>query len=216
MNVVQAMVIIYLCYLIICFFFRLEITHPAVVHTIIWLISASLALVFAEEKYLPNNYYIVIANSMFFIFSFIGGIGVFNKNKAFQLNIDKNSYVNALPFCLIISFYLIILITYNVNVLSNISAFRDYLVADDGANYGLLGRIAMLSLFSSCFLLLRSRRLFLLSAVLCIPIIIILSAKTLVLLYLITILILTPNRLKISKLLIFFSIFILFFIGIMR
>ncbi|EOV4700942.1 oligosaccharide repeat unit polymerase, partial [Escherichia coli] len=99
---------------------------------------------------------------------------------------------------------------------SNISAFRDYLVADDGANYGLLGRIAMLSLFSSCFLLLRSRRLFLLSTVLCIPIIIILSAKTLVLLYLITILILTPNRLKISRLIIFVSIFIIFFIGIMR
>ncbi|HDR8767913.1 TPA: oligosaccharide repeat unit polymerase, partial [Escherichia coli] len=116
----------------------------------------------------------------------------FNKNKVFQLNVDKNSYVKVLPFCLIISFYLIILITYNLNVLSNISAFRDYLVADDGANYGLLGRIAMLSLFSSCFLLLRSRRLFLLSTVLCIPIIIILSAKTLVLLYLITILILTP------------------------
>ncbi|ENE3624518.1 oligosaccharide repeat unit polymerase, partial [Escherichia coli] len=69
MNVVQAMVIIYLCYLIICFYFKLEITHPAVVHTIIWLISASLILVFAEDKYLPNNYYIVIANSMFFIFS---------------------------------------------------------------------------------------------------------------------------------------------------
>ncbi|WP_431644722.1 O19 family O-antigen polymerase, partial [Enterobacter asburiae] len=216
MEVIIAMIIVYACGLLLCFYLKLEWIHPAVVHALLWLLSSVLALSFSEEEYLPKVYFILFANLAFFLAAIIGGettsIKIMGKIDGGRQRI----WPNIIPFVFIVSFYAVILIKFSVSTLWNISAFRDYLVADDGANFGLLGRLALLSLFSSCFLIIGHRKLFLISFLLSVPMLVLLGAKVLVLLYLSTILILTPKRLKLSKVIIFGGGFILCFLGGMR
>ncbi|WP_312268165.1 O-antigen polymerase [Pseudescherichia sp.] len=215
MDVIVAMVVVYTCALVLCFYLKLELTHPAVVHALLWFACSCLAVNYAEESYLPKDYFILIANILFFLCCIMGSQTVAVK-KIEKVSFSRsNKIIKLIPFVFIISFYVVLLLNFRISSLLDISAFRDYLVADDGANYGTLGRLAMVSLFSSSFLLLRSKKLFFVSLFTCIPIIIILGAKTLVLLYLVSILILTPNRLRFSKILLFAVLFIFSFFGIM-
>ncbi|CZV62354.1 O-antigen polymerase [Enterobacter cloacae] len=213
MDVIISMIIVYACGLLLCFYLRLEWIHPAVVHALLWLLSSVLALSFSEEEYLPKVYFILFANLAFFLAAIIGGETTSVKIMGKIDGGRQRIWPNIIPFIFIISFYAVILIKFSVSTLWNISAFRDYLVADDGANFGLLGRLALLSLFSSCFLIIGHRKLFLMSFVLSVPMLLLLGAKVLVLLYLSTILILTPKRLKLSKVIIFGGGFILCFLG---
>ncbi|MCK6687255.1 oligosaccharide repeat unit polymerase [Enterobacter asburiae] len=213
MDVIISMIIVYACGLMLCFYLKLEWIHPAVVHALLWLLSSVLALSFSEEEYLPKVYFILFANLAFFLAAIIGGETTSLKIMGKIDGGRQHIWQNIIPFVFIISFYAVILIKFNISTLWNISAFRDYLVADDGANFGLLGRLALLSLFSSCFLLIGHRKLFLMSFVLSVPMLLLLGAKVLVLLYLSTILILTPKRLKLSKVMIFGVGFILCFLA---
>ncbi len=215
MDVVILMTVFYICGLLFCFYLKLEWIHPAVVHALVWLFCSCLVLFLAEEEYLPDHYYILFANFMFFVFALLGGKTLVPKIIDNTLSIGSNIFLNGLPFIIIFFFYVIVFSNFSLDVFLNISAFRDYLVADDGANYGSLGRLALLSLFSSSFLLLRNKKLFFLSGIMCRPMIYILGAKTLNLLYLVTILVLTPKRLRLSKVVFFSILFILTFFGIM-
>lgn len=215
MDVIIAMIIVYACGLMLCFYLRLEWIHPAVVHALLWLLSSILAYVFSEVEYLPKIYFMLFANMAFFLAAIIGGETRSPKIMGGLVGEKRGLWPNILPFIFIFSFYAVILSKFSVSTLWNISAFREYLVADDGANFGLLGRLALLSLFSSCFLLIGHKKLFLLSFVLSVPMLLLLGAKVLVLLYLSTILILTPKRLKLSKVIIFGGGFILCFLGVM-
>ncbi|HDR2409657.1 MULTISPECIES: O-antigen polymerase [Enterobacter] len=215
MDVIIAMIIVYACGLMLCFYLKLEWIHPAVVHALLWLFSSVLAFFFSEEKYLPKVYFILYANLAFFLAAIIGGETILPKVMRKMEVKRKGLWPDIIPFTFILSFYMVFFLKFSVSTIWNISAFREYLVADDGANFGLLGRLALLSLFSSCFLLITSRKLFLLSFVLAVPMLLLLGAKVLVLLYLSTILILTPKRLKLSKVILFGGGFILCFLGVM-
>ncbi|EML9828868.1 O-antigen polymerase [Citrobacter freundii] len=215
MDVVLTMTVVYFCSLVFCFYLKLEWTHPAVVHSIIWLACCLLVGYFSESTYLPKDYYILVANLMFFIFAILGAQTFRNKNVNYKLCLSAQSYVKFLPFVFILTFYFVIFSKFSIGSLFNISAFREYLVADDGANYGMLGRLALLSLFSSCFLILRCKWTFFISSIFCLPMVIMLGAKTLILLYLVVMLVLTPKKLRFSKVLFFSILFILFFYIIM-
>ncbi|HDR2161091.1 TPA: oligosaccharide repeat unit polymerase [Enterobacter cancerogenus] len=215
MDVIIALIIVYACGLMLCFYLKLEWIHPAVVHTMLWLFSSVLAFWFSEEEFLPKSYFILYANLSFLLTAIIGAETTFPKIMG-KFTVERNGiWPNIIPFAFISLFYVVFFSKFSISTLWNIAAFREYLVADDGANFGLLGRLALLSLFSACFLLLRSRKLFILSFVLTVPMLILLGAKVLVLLYLSTILVLTPKRLKISKVILFGSGFIFCFIGVM-
>ncbi|MDO3404051.1 hypothetical protein QWI28_02610 [Citrobacter freundii] len=165
MDVVLTMTVVYFCSLVFCFYLKLEWTHPAVVHSIIWLACCLLVGYFSESTYLPKDYYILVANLMFFIFAILGAQTFRNKNVNYKLCLSAQSYVKFLPFVFILTFYFVIFSKFSIGSLFNISAFREYLVADDGANYGMLGRLALLSLFSSCFLILRCKWTFFISSI---------------------------------------------------
>lgn len=215
MDVIIAMIIVYACGLMLCFYLKLEWIHPAVVHALLWSLSSILAFSFSEEEYLPKVYFILYANLAFFIAAIVGGETTFPKVMGEIVLKRKGIWPNIIPFGFIFLFYMVFFLKFSISTLWNISAFREYLVADDGANFGLLGRLALLSLFSSCFLLISHRKLFLLSFVLSVPMLLLLGAKVLVLLYLSTILILTPKRLKLSKVVLFGGGFIVCFLGVM-
>ncbi|HCD7313362.1 TPA: O-antigen polymerase [Enterobacter chengduensis] len=215
MDVIIALIIVYTCGLLLCFYLKLEWIHPAVVHALLWLFSSSLALFFSEEEYLPKTYFILYANLAFFLAAIIGGETTLPKVMGKMVAKRNEHWPNVIPFAFMLLFYLVFFLKFPISTLWNISAFREYLVADDGANFGLLGRLALISLFSSCFLLISSRKLFILSFVLALPMLLLLGAKVLVLLYLSTILILTPKRLKLSKVVLFGGGFILCFLGVM-
>ncbi|HCU2526849.1 Uncharacterised protein [Enterobacter hormaechei] len=213
MDVIVAMIIVYVCGLMLCFYLKLEWIHPAVVHALLWLFSSCFALYFSQEEYLPKVYFILFANLAFFLAAIIGGETTAPKLFGKIEGGGQGLWPSIIPFIFIFSFYAVIFTKFSISTLWNISAFRDYLVADDGANFGLLGRLALLSLFSSCFLILGRQKLFFLSIILSIPMLLLLGAKVLILIYLSTILILTPKRLKLSKVLFFGGGFIFCFLA---
>lgn len=216
MDVILSLIVVYACCLIFCFYLKLEWIHPAIVHGLLWLLSSVLAYFFAEGKYLPNNYFILFANLSFYISAVIGGKtkkkGRIVRTSSFKLS----AFSCTLPFIFITLFYMTILSRFSIGSILDTASFREYLVSGNGENYGTLGRLAVLSLFSSGFLWLKnSKKYFFISIVLCMPMVLLLGAKTLILLYLSTILVLTPKKLRFSKIIIFSGVFIFCFLLIM-
>lgn len=216
MDVLITIIVFNLCGLAFCSFLKLEWTHPAVVHALIWLAVAFLSYFYADIQYLPKNYFIFWANACFFISSVIAGNTIRRGCVIPAKQVQLSRYGIILPFGFIFIFYLTLLLKFGITTVTNISAFRELLTENDGANYGLLGRLAMLSLFSSCFLMLGRKKYFLISILLCLPMMIALGAKTLVLLFTVTIMVLSSLTLKFTKIAFYSIVFVAFFFVVMH
>lgn len=212
MDVLLSMLIIYGCCLALCFYLKLEWIHPAIIHVLIWFSAILLAYIYSEEKYFPKSYIMLFANLLFFLGAIIGG-NLRNVNRVFrEPNFNLSKLTCIIPFAFIALFYCLVLSKFGLSVILDTASFRNFLVADSGANYGLLGRLALLSLFTTCFLLLKNNKLFLSASIMCVPMAFLLGAKTLILFYLVTVLVLTPKHLKFSKVLLIGGTFVLCFI----
>lgn len=211
MDVLFSMLVVCGCCLLLCLYLRLGWIHPATVQVLLWSLSILLAYFYAEDEFYPKSYFILFANLSFFIFAIIGGNISFRSSVTRSPNFNLSRFTCVIPFLFIAIFYCVIMGQFSLSVILDASSFRDYLVEDNGANYGLLGRLALISLFTSCFLLLKNRRYFIFASLMCIPMVFLLGAKTLILFYLSAVLVLTPKRLKFSKVILTGGIFIVCF-----
>jgi oligosaccharide repeat unit polymerase len=177
-----------------------------------WSLASLLAYFYAEEEYVPKDYFILFASLSYFLSAIVGGNLRAGSRTSESLNRGLSKFAGVLPLLFIASFYFVVFSRFSFSMILDVASFRDYLVADDGANYGLLGRLALLSLFSSSFLLLKNKKYFILASLACVPMVFLLSAKTLILFYLSAVLVLTPKRLKLSKVALIGGVFIFCFI----